>query len=488
MRNSNTPSQSPIQAAIYTRISSDRRGTALGVQRQQEACRELAERNGWQVMAVLEDNDLSAYSGKHRPAYARLLELMETGQLQAVVALHTDRLHRSPMEMEKFIDICDRQNISVATVQAGPIDLSTASGRMGARVYSAVARHEVEHAIERQRAAKLQAAKAGKPSGGTRPYGYEQNGMVIIEEEAAIVREVIDRFIAGDSWRTIAIDLNSRDIPTAKGHKWTPINVRNVAVRPRNVGIRVHNDDQYPAAWHPLVSQDTWQDLQLAIKRGQAVYGQRGTGRRHLLSGFVYCGICDQRMHIVNSATRGGDYVPAFACRKYDINKEPLGCGKLKRRMPPLEELVIDAVMYRLNTPRLVELMASSKSAAPELKQLIRERDIQAERLNEILDLYSTGELDFSEYKTAKASATAHLEELDKQIADHAGRQTLVNIPAGQTVQEAWDKSDLKWRRELLDTLIEKIYIDPRQPGKAMPVFKGKYRFDPNLIRIVWRA
>ena len=60
--------------AIYARISRDRAGNLLGVERQEKACRELAEAKGWVIGGVYQDDDRSAYSGKPRPGYIRLLE------------------------------------------------------------------------------------------------------------------------------------------------------------------------------------------------------------------------------------------------------------------------------------------------------------------------------------------------------------------------------------------------------------------------------
>ena len=84
------------RAAIYTRISQDREGAGLGVERQEADCRALAERLGWTIVAVHADNDLSAYSGKPRPGYLALLADLRAGAADAVVCWHTDRLHRSP--------------------------------------------------------------------------------------------------------------------------------------------------------------------------------------------------------------------------------------------------------------------------------------------------------------------------------------------------------------------------------------------------------
>ena len=84
------------RAAIYCRISDDREGGALGVKRQEDDCRALAERRGWPVAEVFVDNDVSAYNGHVRPAYRRMLDAMKAGEVDAVVVWHLDRLHRHP--------------------------------------------------------------------------------------------------------------------------------------------------------------------------------------------------------------------------------------------------------------------------------------------------------------------------------------------------------------------------------------------------------
>ncbi len=64
----------PEAAAIYARISSDPDDTRLGVERQLTDCRALAAKKGWPVFREYVDNDASAYSGKHRPAYLEMLD------------------------------------------------------------------------------------------------------------------------------------------------------------------------------------------------------------------------------------------------------------------------------------------------------------------------------------------------------------------------------------------------------------------------------
>ncbi|MGZ6528310.1 MAG: recombinase family protein, partial [Actinomycetota bacterium] len=73
--------------------------------RQEADCRDLVARREWAVAGVYVDDDRSAYSGKPRPGYEELIADLKAGRINAVVAWHPDRLHRSPRELEDFIDL-----------------------------------------------------------------------------------------------------------------------------------------------------------------------------------------------------------------------------------------------------------------------------------------------------------------------------------------------------------------------------------------------
>ena len=92
-------------AAIYARISSDQEGTGLGVARQVKECQERADAAAGVVETFI-DNDISAYTGKRRPEYERMLEAMREGRVNAVIVYHLDRLTRRPNELEEFVEVC----------------------------------------------------------------------------------------------------------------------------------------------------------------------------------------------------------------------------------------------------------------------------------------------------------------------------------------------------------------------------------------------
>lgn len=474
-------------AAIYTRISRDRAGQSLGVERQEEACRALAAQRGYEVVAVHVDNDLSAYSGKPRPGYDDLLRLMATGRVRVVLVLHTDRLHRSPTELEDFITLCEKHNVRVETVHAGPLDLSTATGRMGARIYGAVARHEVEHAIERIKAAKLQHARAGKFSGGQRPWGYEPGCTAIREDEAAVYRELVARVIRGESFRSCALDLNARGIRTTNGKAWNGLKVRNLLSHKRYAGIREHHDAEYEATWPAVISRETFAQLERAIELHAAQYKQRGPARKYLLTGFAYCGRCGNRMNTAPNSYGKARYV----CRRFSDEHGEVGCGRLTRLIAPVDYLVTESVIYRLDSANLAKLLQDGRPDDGQLHEAIQDVEQRKQHVHDLADRLGNEPLSTDIVMRALSAAQDALRAAESRLEALTRARAGANIiPAGETVRAAWERSDLQWRRQLLGLLVEKVVIHPSNihgMTKAQR-WQGKWVFRPEHVEIVWRV
>ena len=187
-----------VRAAIYARISSDD-GTALGVGRQVEDCRRLAAELGWEVADEYVDNDVSAYSGKRRPAYERLLADLEAGDLDAVVAYHVDRLTRRPVELERFVEVVTGAGVGhVRFVAGGELDPGNGDGLLVLRMLAAVASNESASKSRRVRRKLDQVAAEGRPHGGKRPFGFEADKITHRPEEAEVIRQLADRYLAGE--------------------------------------------------------------------------------------------------------------------------------------------------------------------------------------------------------------------------------------------------------------------------------------------------
>jgi DNA invertase Pin-like site-specific DNA recombinase len=247
----------PRRCAIYLRVSLDATGEQLAVQRQRADCLRIADQRGWKVIGEFVDNSISASDKrKARPGYDQLVAPYEAGEFDALVCWDLDRLTRQPRQLEDWIDAAQERGLLLVTAN-GEADLSTDGGRMFARIKATVARGEIERKAPRQRAAALQRAERGKPPLGVRLTGYSPTGE-IIENEAAIVRQLFDRFAAGDSLRALAGWLTAIEISTRR--PWNPSSVRTILTDPRYAGHAVYlgKTNGKQGTWEALVEDDVF--------------------------------------------------------------------------------------------------------------------------------------------------------------------------------------------------------------------------------------
>src|SRR4051794_5572244 len=92
----------PKAVAIYTRISRDPTGEQTATTRQERACRQYAQAQGWPVAGVWEEVEVSAYQPRtQRTAYEDLLVAVRAGHIDGVLVWKLDRLARRSGEFER---------------------------------------------------------------------------------------------------------------------------------------------------------------------------------------------------------------------------------------------------------------------------------------------------------------------------------------------------------------------------------------------------
>lgn len=463
-----------MKAVIYTRISRDRAGAGLGVERQRADCEALAERLGWDIAEVYSDNDISAYSGKGRPGYTAMLDVLESGKADAVLAWHTDRLHRSPVELEAFIDLCDRRGLEVRTVQAGVIDLGTPSGKMVARMLGAAARHEVEHSIERQKRAKLQAAIDGKFRGGRRSFGYESDGMTLRDSEAAAIRDAVRRILSGVSIGQMVREWNEAGLVTSYGgKKWTPRDFRKVISRPRNAGLVTHEGKVIGAAkWPAIIEPDEYHAL-VAMLSDPSRRRSTSTERRYLGSGLYVCGKCGKTMLTATQVGR----TDKSRRKTYKCS----GGAHLGRVAEPLDQYITELVIARLSRPDAALALGGPVVDAAALQT--QRTGVQA-RLDELAALFADGAIDGSQLRRGSEALRDQLAALDRQLAEARAASTLANLVlAEDDIRNVWDGLSVDVRAKVVDVLMT-VTILPSPRGRQ----QGGGYFNPEYIQIDWKA
>lgn len=464
-----------IYCAIYCRISEDREGAGLGVDRQEEDCRKLAAALGLVVVMVYTDNDISAYKArkkKPRKGYRRMLADAEKGRFTVILAWHTDRLHRSMMELEEYIDVCDPRGIPTHTVKAGHLDLSTAAGQMVARVLGAQAAYQSRHMAEQLKRKREQIVQSGGNPGGPRPFGFEKDGLTLREAEAEEIRKGIKGVIRKKSLGSQVRSLTERGFTTSAGTAWTVTKWRNVLLRPRNAGILVYRGKEAGAApWPAIVDELEWRQMR-EILRDPA----RRTGESNrvssLGSGLYLCGRCEGKMRM--STSGAGTRVRGYRCSDHN---------HLTQAAAPLDELVIRRLGYLVTRPEMLELAA--RPPAPEVDPRREQDRIDAAnaRLAELGEMFAGGDIDGRTLKSATDKLREQIAEAERAIASAVAHEPpealteLTDSPIFWEPLRAIRSLSLESQRQLLDFCAVVT---------VMPAATRGSRFDAGRVKFEW--
>jgi len=466
-----------LSAGIYVRISSDPDSTRLGVQRQEEDCREFVGRQGWELAKVYEDNDLSAYTGKVRPAYRRLLEDISSGAIQAVVAWHPDRLHRHPRELEEFIEAVEAAGCRVETVRTGHLDFATPSGRMVARMLGAAARYESEHKSDRQRRKHQELAAAGKDAGSGRPFGYEDDRMTIRESEASLIREAVQQLLDGATIRSICRSWTARGIPTVTGATWSSQVMRRMLASARISGRRENRSGARGnrkdigvitsdhAVWPAIITADE-------SDRTRAMLGDPGrttrtSARSYLLTGgLASCGLCGKPLVARPRADKKRSMVcasgPGFN-----------GCGKIRILAEMLEDLVVEAIFQAVDRGALAEAL-SRKDDRSAVEGLLGVED----KLAQLARDWAEDRITRTEWDAARQALEGRRAGFQRRVDTERRAHALDGIP--DQLREAWPTLALYRQRAIVGALVERVTI--------AAALKGRNFFDSARVSLVWRV
>lgn len=440
----------PVRAGAYLRISDDRTGIEAGVGRQEQDCERAAESRGWKLAEVYRENDTSAFKRRKitapdgtsslrviRPQFRQMLDDLTTGRIDAAIAYHLDRVARDPRDLEDLIDVVQSTGRPVASV-GGDIDLSTDSGITMARIAVAIANQSSRDASRRIKRAKEANLEKGRwNGGGIRAYGYNRDRTEVIPAEAAIIRELAERTLAGQSTYSILDDLNARGVPTVREGTWKSATVKRILTSGVAAGrLRHRGQDVGPAQWAPILTLETHQDL---IAHYEA-RPRNDTSLRHWLTGVAVCGKCAHTLR-----GNSGSYL---------CSKDQAGCNGIWVSETHLEALVGAAIVTRVTSRR------PPKVTAPVV--------VDDAQLAELAAMWGAQEISLAEYRAARKEITSRLAEAQP-----------VRLPAwvDENLGQTWPDMEPAQKNIAAKALLKAVVVDP-SPSR---------RWTPERVRLTWR-
>jgi DNA invertase Pin-like site-specific DNA recombinase len=205
-----------VKVVAYTRVSTaEQASSGAGLAAQRAAIAAEVERRGWELVGVEEDAGLSGKSTECRPALARALAAVDSGEAEALVVAKLDRLSRSLLDFAGMMERGRKRGWALVALDLG-VDTTTPAGEMMANVLASFAQYERRIIGQRTRDAlavkRVQGVRLGRP----RTLAGDVRARIVVERAA------------GRSLRAIeALDVEG--VPTAQGGaRWYPSTVRAI--------------------------------------------------------------------------------------------------------------------------------------------------------------------------------------------------------------------------------------------------------------------
>ncbi|ADG74135.1 Resolvase domain protein [Cellulomonas flavigena DSM 20109] len=459
--------------AVYARISQDRSGEELGVRRQLADCRAEAARRGWTVAEEYIDDDSSAYSGKVRPSYDRMLADLAEGRRDAVVVWHMDRLHRRPIEFERFVEVCTRAGVQDVVTLSGDVDLAKGDGLLVARVVAAFAASESDAKRRRGRRKALEIAESGRPMmGGPRPFGFLDDRVTHHPAEAPVVRELAARALAGETLISLSTWLQDSGVRTVGGNEWRTTTVRQLLTNPRAWGMRVHQGQVIgKATWEPIITPEDGERLRRLLL--DPARRTNRSARRYLLTGMLRCGKCGSPLR---SAPKDGK-------RRYGCAMGPdhRGCGGVFIYAEMLERFVTEAVLYRLDSPVMDEVLTGDGDNDERARALGEAIKADTDQLDDLATMWADGEVSKAEWLKARGRIESRLEASRAEFYRVTHRDAVAPyLGRGDELRAQWDGLAFSRQVAIVKAVLAQATILPA----AVP---GRHGLDPERVEPEWR-
>jgi DNA invertase Pin-like site-specific DNA recombinase len=473
-----------LRAGIYARISSDRDGESLGVERQLADCRKLCAQRGWEIKAEYIDNDISAAKpGKRRPEHERLMADIRSGKLDAVVVWDVDRLYRQPRELEPFVDACEAVGLRVLGSVGGDMDLNDESALFMLRMKVNMAAMEVAKIRKRTRRQKQERAEKGLTNGGHRAFGFEPDSVTIRESEAVHIRQAANRILEGGSLSGIVRDWNQQGILTVNNKHWTVSGLHTFFGRPRLAGIRQYQAQELgKAVWDPILDETTWRRV-VAVSRDPARQPPKlnvKPDRTYPLRGVLHCGVCGKGLTAMYKMDHR-----TYGCRKVPGTDG----GHVFIRADLAEDWVRLKLIPWADDPRMRDqLSKTAGSQVVEIQALVSENANDEAKLAEWSEMFTNGETDRQTYVKQSAVIRRRIDERLGQIAAMRGQSTLDRF--GGSVVAGWDTLSPDDQRSVIFALVEQIEVlrlkgEQSSPDRMRPVWRSVTY--PSGLRITMR-
>lgn len=218
------------KACVYTRVSTaEQANEGYSIEEQERMCKAGIESKGWEYAGTFSDPGISGRT-MNRPGLQEMFDAIKKHEVEAVVIYKLDRLSRKQRDTMTIIeDVFLKNDIALVSLNE-TLDTTTPWGRAMIGILSSFNQMESENIQVRTEMGRKAKASTGGYAGGKPPIGYKavDGELVVVPQEAEIVRLVFELRKQGGTLVGIAQELNRRGYRTKKGGEFLHSAIQNI--------------------------------------------------------------------------------------------------------------------------------------------------------------------------------------------------------------------------------------------------------------------
>ena len=222
-----------LKAAIYVRVSTEeQRDYGYSIDGQIRELKDYCKRKNYDVVDIYND---AGFSGKNmnRPNLERLLNDMQKGLIDVIVAVKVDRLTRDGYDGQWLLKECNKYDV-ILDLLYEHYDVNTVNGEMMFGMNLLFAQRERKEIGNRTRRGLEEAVRQGKYPTKV-PFGYTRDidGKLLIDPVASIViKDIFELYADGMSMNAIANKFNMEKRLNSKNDKWRDDKILKILSNP----------------------------------------------------------------------------------------------------------------------------------------------------------------------------------------------------------------------------------------------------------------
>lgn len=455
---------------IYIRVSTEEQAQhGYSIDAQKEKMIAYCQSQGWAEYKLYIDD---GYTGTNmdRPALNRLIRHVENHKINLVVVYKLDRLSRKQRDVLYLLEeVFEKSNTGFKSATE-PFETTTPFGKAMIGILAVFAQLERDMIVERTTSGRRQRLNEGKWCGGRVPFGYywdkESEMLIIIPEEARIIREIFKQYLDGKSRLAIAEWATSRCTTRVIDHAV----VREILSRTIYIGKLQNSGTLVEGDHEPIIDMKTWELVQKEIIRRKDGALPKG---EFLLSGLLKCGVCGESVVHVKRVTKRykKEYIyNLYACRNQHVRKKDRNnnCSLGYQRRETVERFVVSQLRTLALFPEKIKKAQDAQICIDSDSSLL---DTLEDKLNKISsnleNLY--GAIQEGEIKASAVSGRIRTLEEQREAIENSIEDIKETTPTKKNSEEiytlikdvgvAWDYLTYEEQASLIRKVIKSVTL-----------------------------